>query len=196
MAAPVLCVHDLHQVRIYCNPCLRIVCLSLTLWPAPRACRLVSAHLPPPSAGTYNSATGESSSAACIDCGAGTLPRPPGADVHPQACLKKLGCLQPFTPCPSKVVALTIARPAPRAVPCHLVAAHSASPPQARMPQQLAPRCVSTAAQARFPILSALTGLTPALILASAPFVPLSIMAASSLRCVCTRWHLGSYLGP
>jgi len=107
-----------------------------------------------------------------------------------------VNCPAGGTPCPSKVVALTIARPAPRAVPCHLVAAHSASPPQAHTSQQLAPQCVSTAAQASFRILSALTGLTPALILASAPFVPSSIMAASSLRCVCTRWHLGSYLGP
>ena len=46
-------------------------------------------------------------------------------------------------------------RPAARALPCHLVAAHSASPPQARMPQQLAPRCASTAAQASFRVLLA-----------------------------------------
>jgi hypothetical protein len=35
--------------------------------------------LPPFLSGAYNSATGASSSAACIDCGAGKLPHPPGS---------------------------------------------------------------------------------------------------------------------
>jgi len=74
--------------------------------------------------------------------------------------------------------------PVPRALPCHVVAAHSASPPQARTTQRRghqARRHASTALQASFRILPALTvaGNAPALILASAPFVPPSTWAAS-----------------
>ena len=77
VAVPVLCVHDLHHVRIYRNMYLRIACHTHDPLACPWGIALPPCDCSPglASAGTYAAAAGAS---ACVDCGAGKFPRPPG----------------------------------------------------------------------------------------------------------------------